>query len=65
MLQDELSTERPIWMMSCYAPVVQGEVQLFGGFPLEQSQEEIRTLHYQALATGNIQQSVGTCSLHC
>lgn len=45
-------------MMSAYGPGKLPPVQLFGGPELEQSPEEIRTLHYMALASGTPQQSV-------
>jgi len=45
--------------MSAYGPGRDAPIQLFGGFPLEQSMEEIRVQHYLALAAGNPQQSVG------
>jgi len=48
--------ERPQWIMSAYGPGKDAPVQLFGGFPLEQSFEEIRVQHYLALSTGNAPQ---------
>jgi len=44
--------------MSAYGPGKDAPIQLFGGYPLEQSFEEVRIMHYLALAAGNPQQSV-------
>lgn len=41
--------------MSAYAPSPQVPRQLFGGFPLEQSPEEIRLLQYNALAINGLE----------
>ncbi|KAK4992480.1 hypothetical protein LTR66_006269 [Elasticomyces elasticus] len=52
----DMTTERPQWPFSCYG-TRDAPVQLFGG-PLEQSPEEMRVMHYLALASGNVQTSV-------
>lgn len=59
IFDEDLNRERPQWIMSAYGPGLGAPIQLFGGFPLEQSMEEIRVQHYLALAAGNQQQSVG------
>lgn len=51
-------SERPQWPFSAYGPGKDAPRQLFGGFPLEQSFEEMRVLHYLAVAQGNPQQAV-------
>ena len=57
-LVEDLRDERPQWLMSCYGPGLDNPPrQLFEGFPLEQSMEEIRVFHYLALAAGNEQAS--------
>lgn len=35
-----------MWVASCYAPGNHPPKQLMGGWPLEQSPEELRLLHY-------------------
>ncbi|KAB5542511.1 hypothetical protein GE09DRAFT_1135439 [Coniochaeta sp. 2T2.1] len=45
MIQRDLAEERPSWILSAYGPGKDAPEQLFGGFPREQSVEEIR-LHY-------------------
>jgi len=52
-LEDELLYERPMWLMSSFGPGVDPPIQLFGGYPLEQSMEEVRVQHYLAMAMGN------------
>lgn len=58
ILEEDLAKERPMWLMSAYGPGKLPPVQLFGGSQIEQSPEEIRTLHYINMASGNPQQSV-------
>lgn len=57
-IEDDLRLERPLWIMSAYAPSKDVPRQLFGGHPLEQSFEEIRLLQYQAVAAGNPQAAI-------
>ncbi len=57
-IEEDLRFERPTWIMSAYGPGRDAPIQLFGGELLEQSMEEIRTMHYLNLASGNPQQSV-------
>lgn len=54
MIKD-LSTERPQWILSCYAPGRNPPEQLFGGPLREQSFEEIRLKFY---TSPNVQQTV-------
>ncbi|PHH89002.1 hypothetical protein CDD83_6779 [Cordyceps sp. RAO-2017] len=54
----DLTTERPPWILSAYAPGRDAPDQLFGGYPREQSFEELR-LHYMVgKASGNEQQAL-------
>ncbi|PNY28870.1 Uncharacterized protein TCAP_01204 [Tolypocladium capitatum] len=56
-IETDLSTEKPQWILSAYAPGRDAPDQLFGGYPREQSFEELR-LHYMAgKAAGNEQQA--------
>ena len=54
----ELKNERPQWIISAYGPEKELPVQLFGGYPREQSFEELRLRHYELAAAGNPQQAV-------
>ncbi|KAI9147727.1 zinc finger domain-containing protein [Paramyrothecium foliicola] len=57
-IEKDLTTERPLWILSAYAPGKGAPEQLFGGYPREQSFEELR-LHYLAgKAAGNEQQAL-------
>ncbi|KAJ5885231.1 hypothetical protein N7495_009741 [Penicillium taxi] len=49
---------RPDWVFSAYAPAKNAPRQLFGGPQREQSMEEMRLLHYQAVAAGNSQAAI-------
>lgn len=55
----DLSSERPQWILSAYGPGRNAPAQLFGGPLREQSFEEMRLMHYMALASGTPQQAVG------
>ncbi|KAG5980895.1 hypothetical protein E4U55_003536 [Claviceps digitariae] len=57
-IQRELSVEAPQWILSAYAPGRDAPEQLFGGFPREQSFEEMRLHHLMAKASGNEQQAL-------
>ena len=59
-LEDDLRAELPQWIMSAYGPGKDAPRQLFGGFPREQSFEELRVQHYLNMASGNPQQTVST-----
>ncbi|KAH9905593.1 hypothetical protein F4778DRAFT_726793 [Xylariomycetidae sp. FL2044] len=43
-LKTDLADERPTWILSCYGPGRDAPKQLFGGYPREQSLEEIMVL---------------------
>lgn len=55
---NDLSKERPLWILSAYGPGKHSPVQLFGGFPREQSFEELRLRHYELASIGNQQQAI-------
>ena len=57
-IEADLKSERPKWPFSAYGPGKDAPKQLFGGYPLEQSPEEMRILYYQAAANGNAQPAV-------
>ncbi|QIX00569.1 hypothetical protein AMS68_006086 [Peltaster fructicola] len=52
----ELTDERPIWPLSSYGPGRDAPRQLLDA-EFEQSPEEMRLLHYMALANGNTQET--------
>lgn len=56
----DLTTERPQWPLSCYGPGRNAPKQLIEG-EVEHSPEEMRLLHYLALAKGTPQESVCVC----
>ncbi|KAI9886588.1 MAG: hypothetical protein M1823_001630 [Watsoniomyces obsoletus] len=43
--------------MSCYGPGLNAPVQLFGGYPREQSMEELRLRHYEMVTAGRTQEA--------
>lgn len=57
-IEGDLKNEKPQWPFSAYGPGRDAPIQLFGGFPLEQSPEEMRVLYYKATANGNPQSAV-------
>ena len=57
-IRADLETERPQWPFSAYGPGRDAPRQLFGGFPLEQSFEEMRVMYYMAQSQGNPQPAV-------
>ena len=58
IITNDLSKERPQWILSAYGPGREAPLQLFGGQPREQSFEEIRVRHYELTAQGNQQQAI-------
>lgn len=58
-IKQDLTTERPQWILSAYGPGRNAPEQLFGGSTREQSFEEMRLMHYIAAASGNVQPAVG------
>lgn len=58
VIEKDLTTEAPTWILSCYGPGRDAPEQLFGGYPREQSTEEIR-LHYEkGVQAGKQQEAV-------
>ncbi|KAG6010553.1 hypothetical protein E4U21_005906 [Claviceps maximensis] len=57
-IQKDLLTEAPTWILSAYAPGRNAPEQLFGGYPREQSFEEMRLYHLMAKASGTEQQAI-------
>ncbi|KAM5465092.1 hypothetical protein MauCBS54593_006727 [Microsporum audouinii] len=49
---------RPQWIFSAYGPGRNAPIQLFGGPEREQSFEEMRALHYAAVAEGKPQEAI-------
>ncbi|KEZ38897.1 hypothetical protein SAPIO_CDS10212 [Scedosporium apiospermum] len=57
-IEKDLTSEPPTWILSCYGPGRDAPEQLFGGYPREQSTDEIR-LHYEkAVQAGKQQQAL-------
>ncbi|KAK3317522.1 hypothetical protein B0T19DRAFT_435134 [Cercophora scortea] len=54
-ISNDLSTDVPTWILSCYGPGRDAPEQVFGGYPREQSFEEMR-LHY--MQSPNPQQAI-------
>ncbi|KAL2072350.1 hypothetical protein VTL71DRAFT_11693 [Oculimacula yallundae] len=54
----DLTAEKPQWILSAYGPGRQAPAQLFGGPMREHSFEEMRLIHYMALAAGNSQPAI-------
>ena len=57
-IRDDLTKERPTWILSCYGPGRNAPLQLFGGYPREQSFEELRLRYYEFVSQGNPQLAV-------
>lgn len=57
-INNDLSKERPQWILSAYGPGRDAPLQLFGGHPREQSFEELRFRHYELAAQGNQQEAI-------
>ncbi|KAF5027268.1 hypothetical protein F66182_611 [Fusarium sp. NRRL 66182] len=57
-IERDLTNEVPQWILSAYAPGRDAPEQLFGGFPREQSFEELRLHFMMAKAQGNEQQAL-------
>ncbi len=56
MIRTDLANERPTWILSCYGPGKEAPEQLFGGYPREQSLEEVMVY---IRGSANPQQAVG------
>ena len=63
MIQRDLAEERPSWILSAYGPGKDAPEQLFGGYPREQSAEEIRLHYLTAKMNGNEQGAVSVAWL--
>jgi nucleoporin NUP42 len=59
-IERDLTNETPQWILSAYAPGRDAPGQLFGGYPREQSFEELRLHYVMGKASGNEQQAVST-----
>ena len=57
-IQVDLTTERPLWILSSYGPGKQAPEQLFGGYPREQSFEEMRLRHYELTTQGRQEEAI-------
>ncbi|QSZ31992.1 hypothetical protein DSL72_001561 [Monilinia vaccinii-corymbosi] len=57
-IKQDLTAERPQWILSAYGPGRHAPEQLFGGPAREISFEEMRLLHYIAAASGNAQPAI-------
>ncbi|KAK1760307.1 hypothetical protein QBC47DRAFT_366859 [Echria macrotheca] len=55
LIQRDLTTDRPQWILSCYGPGKDAPEQLFGGPLREQSFEEIRLHYMNGAQAGNPQ----------
>ncbi|KAH6891310.1 hypothetical protein B0T10DRAFT_560560 [Thelonectria olida] len=58
VIERDLTNEIPQWILSAYAPGRDAPGQLFGGYPREQSFEEMRLHFYTGKAAGNEQQAL-------
>ncbi|KAH8706469.1 hypothetical protein BGZ61DRAFT_221384 [Ilyonectria robusta] len=57
-IERDLTTETPTWILSAYAPGRDTPEQLFGGYPREQSFEEMRLHFMMGKASGSEQQAL-------
>ncbi|KAF5010693.1 hypothetical protein FDECE_3153 [Fusarium decemcellulare] len=57
-IERDLTSETPQWILSAYAPGRDAPEQLFGGYPREQSFEELRLHFMTGKASGNEQQAL-------
>ncbi|KAL6870483.1 hypothetical protein J3F83DRAFT_760959 [Trichoderma novae-zelandiae] len=58
VIEKDLTSEAPQWILSAYAPGRDAPDQLFGGYPREQSFEELRLHYLMGQASGNEQQAL-------
>ncbi|RFU80073.1 ccch zinc finger domain-containing [Trichoderma arundinaceum] len=58
VIEKDLTIEAPQWILSAYAPGRDAPDQLFGGYPREQSFEELRLHYLVGKASGNEQQAL-------
>ena len=57
-ISKDLTTDRPVYILSAYGPGRDAPLQLFGGRPREQSFEELRTRHYELTSQGKQQEAI-------
>ncbi|KAL8774943.1 MAG: hypothetical protein Q9209_000422 [Squamulea sp. 1 TL-2023] len=57
-IKTDLSSDRPLYILSAYGPGRDAPQQLFGGQPREQSFEELRLRHYELASAGNETQAI-------
>jgi len=57
-IQKDLTEELPPWIFSAYGPGKEAPEQLFGGYPAEQSFEELRLHYLKGVMSGNPQGAV-------
>lgn len=58
VIEKDLTSDAPQWILSAYAPGRDAPDQLFGGYPREQSFEELRLHYLMGKASGNEQQAL-------
>lgn len=63
-MKNDLTTQRPIYPLSCYGPGREAPRQLIEGL-VEISPEELRLRYYTLRAAGNEPQAVGLNNSHC
>ena len=57
-IRKDLTEDLPRYILSAYGPEKELPIQLFGGYPREQSFEELRLRHYELAFQGNQQQAI-------
>ncbi|KAL9581671.1 MAG: hypothetical protein Q9212_003760 [Teloschistes hypoglaucus] len=63
LLSNDLTSDRPLYILSAYGPGKDAPEQLFGGQPREQSFEELRFRHYELAAAGNEAEAIQEAQL--
>ena len=58
LIANDLTKERPLWILSAYGPGRNPPLQLFGGVGRELSFEELRLRHYELAALGSPQKAI-------
>ncbi|KAL8729688.1 MAG: hypothetical protein Q9181_004909 [Wetmoreana brouardii] len=58
IIEQDLTSDRPLYILSAYGPGRDPPEQLFGGQPREQSFEELRYRHYELASAGNEAQAI-------
>ncbi|KAF2459585.1 hypothetical protein BDY21DRAFT_362290 [Lineolata rhizophorae] len=57
-IETDLRFERPLWPCSAYGPGRDAPRQLFGGYPIELSPEELRAMFYKGMSQGDTAQAI-------